>query len=336
MPTTKNALTRYHTLDRCFQNRGKRYDIEALLEECNQSILELDPASDGIKRRQLYEDIKFMESEQGYGVELEKIKEGKRVYYRYEDPNFSIRNLPVNNLEAEQLKAATAVLSRFKGLPQFAWINELLPKLDQAFQLSDGIEGAIEFETNPYLKGLEHIEKIFQAIINKQTLKISYQSFKSLMSMTIYISPYLLKQYNNRWFLFGKNPDYSSLSNLALDRILHIEKSAEEFEEGARNQLEGYFEDIVGVTRPEHLECEKVVLKVNNELLPYIMTKPIHGSQKIKTKTPDHTMIELEVIPNYELERLIMSYGEKIEIKAPEELRLKIKNRIRQTLLEYQ
>ena len=81
MPITKNALVRYHTLDRCFQNPGRNYDVKALLQACNGALRELDPNSDGIRRRQLYEDIKFMESEQGYGVELVKSKEGRKVYY---------------------------------------------------------------------------------------------------------------------------------------------------------------------------------------------------------------------------------------------------------------
>ncbi|NBR15566.1 MAG: hypothetical protein EBU01_13470, partial [Crocinitomicaceae bacterium] len=40
-------------------------------------------------------------------------------YYRYNDPNFSIENLPLNTKEEQQLKEALLTLSRFKGMQQF-------------------------------------------------------------------------------------------------------------------------------------------------------------------------------------------------------------------------
>ena len=133
MPNNKNALIRYQALDRCFRNPGRRYYWENLLEACNKALLDFDPASDGIQRRQLLDDIRFMESEQGWSIPLERHKEGKRVFYRYDDLKFSINNQPINETEAHQLKSALLVLSRFKGLPQFEWINEIIPKFEQSF-----------------------------------------------------------------------------------------------------------------------------------------------------------------------------------------------------------
>src|SRR5680860_390288 len=96
MPNTKNAIIRYQALDKCFSNPGRRFDIPTLLEACNQALIAYDPNSDGIKRRQLYEDIRFMESSQGYGIDLIKIKEGRRVFYRYQNSSYSINNQPIN------------------------------------------------------------------------------------------------------------------------------------------------------------------------------------------------------------------------------------------------
>ena len=77
------------------------------------------------------------------------------------------------------------------------------------------------------------------------------------------------------------------------------------------------------------MSIEKVVLKISNELFPYIATKPMHGSQKVKERSESFVVIELELIPNYELESLILSYGEGVEILSPETLREKITNRIK-------
>ena len=129
MPTNKNALVRYKILDRCFRNTGRKYNIDNLMEECNKTLAEIDPKSNGISRRQIYADITFMESLEGWEIELEKTKESRKTYYRYQDPSFSINNMPLNDLEINQLKSAMEILAQFKGMPQFEWVHELEPKL---------------------------------------------------------------------------------------------------------------------------------------------------------------------------------------------------------------
>ncbi|TXI67625.1 MAG: WYL domain-containing protein, partial [Flavobacterium sp.] len=100
MATNKHAQIRYNTLDKCFRNPGKRFAIEDLVAACNEAIYEFTGKEEEIKKRQLYDDIRFMESEQGWSIELEKTKDGRKVFYRYEDPNFSISNKPLNETEA--------------------------------------------------------------------------------------------------------------------------------------------------------------------------------------------------------------------------------------------
>ena len=198
MALNKNAFIRYQALDRCFRNPGRRYDILALLEECNEALFEFDPKAEGIKKRQLYDDIRFMLSEQGWSIPLEKYKEGRTVYYRYEDLAYSINNQPINQMEASHLKSAVQILSRFKGMPQLEWIEELLPKLDQTFSLSKNSEKVMSFDNNEYLKGIEHLSSLFNAITYKKTLVISYKSFKRDEPIQMVFFPYHLKQYNKR------------------------------------------------------------------------------------------------------------------------------------------
>ncbi|WP_026810951.1 helix-turn-helix transcriptional regulator [Arenibacter latericius] len=332
MAITKNALIRYHALDRCFSNPGRNFDMKALLEECNKDLYESNPDSDGIKKRQLYDDIRFMESSQGWSIDLEKIKNGRSVYYRYADPKFSIKKEPINELEAEQVKSAMLVLTRFKGLPQFEWINELLPKLDQTFKLSNQSQEIMSFESNEFLEGLEHISPLFNAILHKQTLNITYRSFKSDKDSILTFSPYHLKQYNNRWFLFGKNDDYENLTNLALDRIEKIENSSASYIENTEIDFNEYFEDIIGVSKSAGAEEVKIELQAAPDLAPYIKTKPLHGSQRTITENNQGFTFSIQVIPNYELEKLILSFGEQLKLIEPADLKEKLKNRLQNSL----
>ena len=334
MSTNKHAIIRYQTLDKCFRNPGRTYYIEDLIQACNDAIYEYSGIKDGVKRRQLLDDIKFMESEQGWNIQLEHIRDGRKVYFRYENLNFSINNQPLNETEEKQLKEALLTLSRFKGMPQFEWVDEITARLDSGLGLTQNDLQIIEFEQNDYLKGLEFITPLYSSIQYKKVLNLSYRSFKRERHQTIIFHPYYLKQYKNRWFVFGLNEEINLMTNLALDRIVRIEETRKSYIQNSINFTE-YFEDIIGVTVNKENSIEKVILKISNELYPYIETKPIHGSQKVKENNENYTIIELELIPNYELESLMLSYGEGIEILSPDSLREHIRERIKLTLKNY-
>ncbi|MCF8324776.1 MAG: WYL domain-containing protein [Leadbetterella sp.] len=335
MATNKHAIIRYQTLDKCFRNPGRKYFIEDLVEACSIAIYEFSGNNNGIKRRQVLEDIKFMESTQGWNIPLERIRDGHRVYFKYDDKSFSINNQPLNETEEIQLKEALLTLSRFKGMPQFEWVDEIYARLDSGLGLSHYNEKIIEFDQNNYLKGLEFISPIYNSILYKKAIQIEYKSFKKDISQSIIFHPYFLKQYNNRWYVFGKNDASQFIMNLALDRITSIEESKNKYLPNKTIDFDEYFEDIIGVTLSNEGKVEKVVIKASNELLPYIKTKPIHGSQKLKEQGLLHTLITLDIIPNYELESLILSFAEGVEVLHPKSLRDKIKKRVELNFSNY-
>ena len=335
MATNKHATIRYQILDKCFRNPGRTYYIEDLIDACNNAIYDYSGNENGVKRRQVQEDISFMESEQGWNIPLDHIRDGHKIYYRYNDMNFSINSQPLNETEENQLKEALLTLSRFKGMPQFEWVDEITARLHSGLGLSKTNQQIIEFEQNDFLRGLEHITPLYNAILYKKALSIHYKSFRSGIAQTILFHPYYLKQYKNRWFVFGLNDGLSLITNLALDRIIQIEESKKDYFQNKSIDFSEYFEDVIGVTIEKDAKPEKITLKISNELYPYIQTKPLHGSQKQKERNDAFVLVELEVIPNYELESLILSFGEGIQVIAPEILREKIKSRINLTLKNY-
>ena len=336
MASNKNALIRYKVLDNCFRNPGKRYFIDDLIEECENVLLEIDSESNGISRRQIFEDISFMERKEGWSIELDKLRDGKKVYYRYADMSFSINNMPLNEVEINQLKAAVDILSQFKGMPQFEWVNELVPKLKQGIPSDELAITIMEFDSNQYLKGIEHLGPLHNAIYYKKVLTISYQPFENDTPFDVVIHPYFLKQYNNRWFLFGYNPKKEKFDwNLAIDRIGSIRETKGKYQKNNKIDWQEYFEDIIGVTKPVDSETEKVVLHFKGRTGNYMETKPLHGSQKSKWIDDNTLEVTLDIIINYELESLILSYAESVEVKKPKSLTVIVKNKLKAALTKY-
>ncbi len=199
--------------------------MENLIEECNKSLYDYTGSVEGIKKRQIFDDINYMESPQGWNVPLERCRDGHRVFYRYSDKSFSINSQPLNLTEENQLKEALLTLSRFKGMPQFEWVDEIIARLDSGLGLTHNSKKIIQFDQNDFLKGLEFITPIYNAILYNRVLSIDYKSFKMEETQTFLFHPYFLKQFNNRWYLFGRNDKSGFILNLALDRMSAIIES---------------------------------------------------------------------------------------------------------------
>lgn len=335
MFTTKHQIVRYNKLDKCFQNFGREYSIEDLLDAVNESILDFDPGSSGVQIRTLRKDIAFMRSEAGYNAPIDTIKGSNGVnYYRYSDRGFSINKSPLSNTEAEQLKNAISILQRFEGSPEFEWINELGPLLNDKFGLNKQVHKVISLETNVDYKGYEYITPLFNAIVNKTVLEVAYAPYNK-PEYVVTFHPYFLKQYNNRWFVFGYN-EFNRVAqwNLALDRIQKIENSTKKYIQDATDWFE-FFDEIIGVSKDPYKNPEKVILLFDKEQAPYVQTKPLHGTQKSKLQLDGSLLVEIEIVINYELEMRILSFGEKVKVIAPDSLVTTILKRIKQQFDNY-
>ena len=342
MPVNKHALIRYHALDKCFSNFAKRYYIEDLIQACNDALYDhtgnerySDPLHPGISRRQVLVDIDFMDSKAGWEALIERIKDGRRVYYRYEVPEYTINNQPITDEEMSKLRETMLMLSRFKGMPQFEWMESLLTNLEDKFHLQGFSDSVISMDGNEYAACIEHLSPLFNAIVNKTPLLIEYKTFDG-KEFKWEIHPYHIKQYNNRWFLIGLNNDeYHNISTVALDRIVNFEQLHRPFIENTIiEDFDDYFYDIVGVSFPPDAKVEKVVLKFSAHRFPYIQAKPIHGSQR--TLSENDGTIQLNIIPNRELESIILSFGDDVEVLLPSSLRNAIATKIKKSCKKYE
>jgi predicted DNA-binding transcriptional regulator YafY len=334
MPINRNALLRHQVIDRCLRNRQRRWTWKTILDKVNEALRENNPGSKGVGKTTFFKDLKDFEYNI-YKADIKRIAEGKTIYYTYADEKYSISNQPLSEAEAQQLKSAIMVLSRFRGMPQFEWTNEIIPLLESKMGLDTTVKEIISFESNPDYVGLSNIPVLFNAVVNKRVLKITYQDFKSPVAYDVELHPYHLRQYNSRWFLFGHNPQWPDrIQNLALDRIQQIEETEENYRPDTTN-WDDYFADMIGVTKFNNPPIEIKLHIADAEQAAYIQTKPIHQTQKQIRQVEGGFETKINVIPNYELEKLILSFGERIKVVAPSDFRERIYNRAKKLYERY-
>lgn len=335
MPTNKNAAIRYQTLDKCFRDRRHRYYIEDLINKCEEAIYYYNGVG-GVSRRQIFEDIKFMESETGWSVPLERKQDGRRVYYRYRDPDFTINAQPLTEDEARQLRSVIITLRRFRGLPSNAWVDEVISNLEWRFGLRGKQENMIGFEQNPYLRGLNLLPDIIDAATSHQAVRITYRNYKNCdEEYTVVVHPWYIKQYNNRWFLMAYDAEADRISNYALDRIqnFNVEEDVA-YIPNKEVDFEHYFDDVFGVTiPPSDVEKIRVLLQFSKKQYPYIVSKPLHHSQEIVDA--ENRILAVEVRPTYEFTQLILSFGFDVQVLEPEPFKQEILANLRRNLQNY-
>jgi len=332
MASNKHAQIRYKVLDDCFSNFRRKYYFDDLLERCNIALRELYGSEHtGIKTRTLRSDINYIRtlaSEEG--VDVIARDDGNGYYYRYTEPDFSVFKRGLGEDDLAQLKETILILQRFKGMPNFDWMSELVVKLEDRLDLRRASHSVVGYDDNASYTGLDWFQDLFDAIINKTVLCIQYKTFSDVYyNWTIH--PYYLKEYNNRWFLLGLNEDNASIYNLPLDRIEKIEQANKEYIPSTID-FETYFDDVVGVSITSRKKID-IRLKFSEPRFPYVLTKAIHKSQRVVDI--GSRIVEISVIPNYELESRILSFGKDVEVLSPIEFRGRIQDIIRQSYLNY-
>lgn len=322
MPVSKNALIRYKTIDKCLRNRYRRWTLDDLIEACSDALYEYEGRDEGVSRRTVQLDIQMMRSEKlGYNAPI-KVVDNK--YYIYEDPDYSITESPLSPQDIEKMGEAVRVLRQLSGFQEFSGMEDIMGRLEDRVNMAkERTAPVIFFDKNDRLKGLGFIEPLHCAILARHPVRMTYQSFRAVTPNTFIFHPYALKEFNNRWFVYGTRPRVNYVVNLALDRIVSMEEDPDTpFVPCPDFNPETYFDDLVGVTKMPGDRPEKVRFWASPEDAPYIKTKPIHSSQMtVETNEDGSAVFEVNVIVNRELVRLLFGYAEGLRILSPRKLR---------------
>lgn len=361
MPSNKNAVIRYMYLDQMLSDRYNKYTCVDLLNKVNER-LELagyptiggDPSDNEryIKsgKRVIQLDLQALQESPFY-MEIDSSDriDGAPVY-RYADQTQSLFSKPLSDDEKRLLQEVLNTLGQFAGLDSFEWLNDLQEKLNdrKSFgrnefdKVNSDSRKIISFSSNNYLEGKDYLGTLFTLIANKKVVDVEYAPFGDTVR-TIRIYPYLLKQYNDRWYLIGtpladKKFPYRKdfFVNLPLDRMEAIHPVEGIPFIDCDENFEERYEDIIGITYYENEPMTPIILAVKDSYTGYIDTKPLHGSQarlaadeqerlhqKYQTFT-GYTFYGLELKPNREFYNHVYRNGDNILLVSPRDIREKM------------
>lgn len=335
MPVNKNAMTRYKILDELLSNRYHNYSLDDLTEEVCKRLEEMYPDTDGVGRRTIEKDINYLEYEGPFLADIErysvasynseKHKTQSKRCLRYANPVFSIFKKEMTADEEYLLKEALSMLGQFDGLPNL----DRLEGLRLGLGVRRNERRIISLSKNP-LENSNLLGELFTAISQKQVIKLHYHVFaRPNEDLSINLHPYLLKEYNRRWYLFGAVEEDGKLLNFSLDRIDKCTPLTSHKYQEYDGDINERFDDIIGVTLLDDSPVYQIVFWVSDKSKDYVQTKPIHDSQRkmpdaaVKALRDEYPNLEggvflrIDCKRNYELIRELTSFGENLLVLEP-------------------
>lgn len=332
MPLNKNFARRIEILDQCLRST-RRFTLQNLIDHVNDKMIH--EFGVGVSKKTIQDDLSYLKNDKEAPIVTRR--DGGFAIYSYSDPNFSIKNLPINEEEISNLRTVVQILKQLKDFNIVPEVEGIIDRLENTISTNIPDKTTIiQFDQPSKAQGLEHLPNLFEAIKGKNCLRITYQSFIHAVPKDMVIHPYMLKEFRNRWFVLARAGSNDSISVFALDRIQKIKNSSDTYLDNDLFDPETFFSDVIGPTRPNDAIAQEIMIKVSKGSAPYVLTKPIHASQKVVKELKDGSIIlTLYLFINFELRSVLMSYGNGLEVRSPKALRNEMKELFKSTLKLY-
>ena len=129
---------------------------------------------------------------------------------------------------------------------------------------------------------------IVNAMRDKKTVEVTYQSFWKDEQSTFILHPYCLKLFKQRWYVLGRGDGYDDPWIYALDeRMKNVIPQKKALKMPAKFNAAEFFGKYFGVILDDR-KPSPVKIKVVSDQVRYIDSLPLHDTQKLIEETPEY------------------------------------------------
>lgn len=322
MPKNKQAYIRYRIIDACLRDKQKPFpNKEELIKACEVIA--------SISMRTIEQDLYDMQYDEELGYFAPIRYDKRQKGYCYDDPKYTISNIPLRENDLYALEFAVALLKQFDGIETVTQFGEAVSKIEdyvnvRTLMTDQDVAKVIELERSTSMKGQEFLNPILTAIKEHKAIRFLYKKFDGASEKEYPLHPYVLREYRNRWYVTGKNPNTNSIVTFGLDRITQFSLTGTSFGADQEFNAADYFKYSFGITVSNELKPELVQLCFAKQQGEYVKTQPLHATQQILAEDHAFLTIQIEVIPSFELKSHILSYGSSVKVLHPEWLKKEV------------
>lgn len=195
----------------------------------------------------------------------------------------------------------------------------------------------VDFDDSSFFKGKEHLRLLLIAITENRRITFNHENYSKDTITKYTISPLLLKEFENRWYVIGVPGDINDIRTFGLDRISNLElKGSSRINKIQYEERLAKFDNIIGLHYEDNTPV-KIRLLVNGVHIKYMRSLPLHHSQIIHTENEKgQYFVDFFIVPNYEFKTQILKIGPEAQVIYPGTLKQDIKKILLETLAGYE
>lgn len=336
MIASKNAVLRYRIIDRCIRSTVFPFPSKQELREACEEELYGSVDGSNICDSTIEKDLFVMRNEHDAPI---KFSRGNKGYF-YEDPDYAIDDIPLNDKDVDAIKMAANVLYQFKNSSLFKNFDFAISKILDRVNISENIndeeiENFVQFEKVNRIQGSEFLETLLEAIKKRKKVQFAYQSFNATEKKIRRVHPYLLKEYRHRWYLIGMNEIKNVVQTYGLDRLSDLQVLEDSYAQNASFDPDLFFKYSLGITANVGAP-EKIKIETEELLSKYLISQPLHSSQAY-LGVNDNGKHEFTyfLLPTYELRTQLLGFGDEVKVLEPQSLAKTLRDICQNVLTKY-
>ncbi|UAM97287.1 WYL domain-containing protein [Polaribacter litorisediminis] len=196
----------------------------------------------------------------------------------------------------------------------------------------------VSFDDSKSFRGIDSLKTILIAINQNRKICFEHENYLKKTVKKHCISPILLKEYENRWYVIGVTDLLKTTRTFGLDRVKNIK-----IKELSKVKKEDYskdlkaFDNIIGLDHENNSNPVKVQLLINELHLNYLRSLPLHHSQVIHSKNEkEQFLVDFYLVPNFEFKSQVLKMGSDALVIHPKSLKNEIRELLSISLARYQ
>lgn len=316
MPIGKKGMIRCMIIDEVIsQKHLYKPNMQRILDVCQLEGIE-------VSNETIQKDIHMMKKPRPHGFGAPIKFDFQTQEYYYTDKNFTINGVRLSPEDA-------SVLSESLVLIKCMLRTELGDKLRHALEkvLSTSFEEVdkkndrypiLKTMEPPQSRGYEFMDLLLLACKTSFPVSFIHYSYKNESFKPIVLHPYVVREFDNRWYVFGYSESHNELRSFGLDRIYEPLKLATKFKQGNTKLIMSFLNDMYGVFPLKDTDPEPISLLADRLTTKFFAAYPVHSSQQLRKHDHGSSIITLNLIPTMELVHLVWSYGPGLRIIEPQ------------------
>lgn len=319
MPTNKNAYQRYVVIDSLLRNKMRPFPtMQDIIDACWER-LDVETTVNTIEK-----DIKQMKRSVPDGFDAPISYDRYHRGYYYTDPDFKLGNLDLSDDDIASIRESLALVQSIGAGridEKFSHaMQKVLATVAEVYEQPQNKQAAAYLQTMsvPPSRGFEHFELFAKACREQIPVSFVHYGYRKRRFTTVALHPFLIKEFDNKWYLFGYSEKHGEVRHFGFDRIFSPLLLQKPFSTFDQTQTFEVLANSYGVFPIPEAKKQRIKLGVSSLATHYFEAYPLHRSQVLNKAADGSAELILELVPTIELSRLILWHGRHVQVLSPE------------------